>query len=604
VSHSSSVATARIRAIPLAVVIAIIGTLLLSAFAFVRTVDAAPVDAGYKDHSWAGNTSVNNPSQDKPQSKVWYTDGSWWGGLFADGEHHIHRYNASTHAWTDTGVAVDARNSSHGDWLWDEATDSLYVASVNGDTDPDPILVFKLNYDAGTDTWTHDADFGAAGIQVGTGPSETVTIAKDSTGQLWVTYQNAGTAGIDVMVNRSTTDEHTWGTAFAIGDASADDISAIIAFDGDTVGVMWSDQNPAENQTFFYFSTHADSNADDTAWSTKQSSAQGSESFAEDHINLKLTATASGEVLAAVKTNGSSVNHIQVLRRSTGGTWSAHGVVDDEGDVTRPQIVVDSTNAMAYVFYTSPELEAAGSQSIYYKSAPLSTLAFSTAGLGTPFIQDGGNDINDVSTSKHPVTESMGGILGIASSDTNESYYHGWISLGEEPESPFTDVPPSHKFYEDIIYIFDAGITTGCTATTFCPQTTVTRGMMATFLSRALDLPAASDDHFTDDDGTAHEDNINRLFEAGITTGCGPTTFCPKTAVNRGMMATFLTRAFELDPAAEDHFTDDENVVHEPNINSLFEAGITTGCGPTTFCPKNVVNRPQMAAFLHRALTD
>ena len=51
---------------------------------------------------------------------------------------------------------------------------------------------------------------------------------------------------------------------------------------------------------------------------------------------------------------------------------------------------------------------------------------------------------------------------------------------------------------------------------------------MATFLARALDLPPASSDHFTDDNGTAHEDNINRLFEAGITTGCTATKFCPE----------------------------------------------------------------------------
>ena len=49
---------------------------------------------------------------------------------------------------------------------------------------------------------------------------------------------------------------------------------------------------------------------------------------------------------------------------------------------------------------------------------------------------------------------------------------------------------------------------------------------MASFLARALDLPPADEDHFTDDDG-AHEDAINRIAEAGITTGCTATRFCP-----------------------------------------------------------------------------
>ena len=45
----------------------------------------------------------------------------------------------------------------------------------------------------------------------------------------------------------------------------------------------------------------------------------------------------------------------------------------------------------------------------------------------------------------------------------------------------------------------------------------MTRGQMASFLARAFELPAAGADCFIDDAGTAHEDNINRVAEAGIT---------------------------------------------------------------------------------------
>ncbi|MEO6578545.1 MAG: cell wall-binding repeat-containing protein [Candidatus Limnocylindria bacterium] len=423
---------------PRAAVTAIILTLILSAVVPIASVSAAPVTAGFKDHTYG--TGVVAPTEDKPQSKVWYTDGSWWGGLFVDGpdEYRIHRYNASTHVWTDTGVVLDQRNSSHGDYLWDAATNTLYVASVNGDTDVAPILVFKLNYNPSTDTYTHDSAFTSAGVVVGTGPAETVTIAKDSTGQLWVTFQNDSIPGdttspVDIMVNRSLETQDVWGVPFSIGQAGADDISAIIAFAGNKVGVMWSDQNPSGMQTFFYFSTHDDSALDET-WSTKQTSASGPDDFSEDHINLKLVATNSGQVLAAVKTNGGP-DHIQLLSRNAStGAWSKSVVVglgQDGGgqDVTRPQVVVDETNARAYVFYTSPTLTDAGAQSIYYKSAPLSTLSFTTVGLGTLFIQDGTNDINDVSTSKQNVT-SASGLLAIASSDTNNFYYHGFLSLG------------------------------------------------------------------------------------------------------------------------------------------------------------------------------
>jgi hypothetical protein len=91
--------------------------------------------------------------------------------------------------------------------------------------------------------------------------------------------------------------------------------------------------------------------------------------------------------------------------------------------------------------------------------------------------------------------------------------------------------------------VFNQGITVGCSAERYCPDDVVTRGQMATFLVRALDLPATPTDYFTDDDGTTHEQNINRVKEAGITSGCTPTTYCPDSSVTRGQMAAFLRRA-------------------------------------------------------------
>jgi hypothetical protein len=66
---------------------------------------------------------------------------------------------------------------------------------------------------------------------------------------------------------------------------------------------------------------------------------------------------------------------------------------------------------------------------------------------------------------------------------------------------------------------------------------------MASFLVRALDLPSTNVDHFTDDNGSTHEDRINALAASGITHGCGTTTFCPNGGVTRGQMAAFLHRA-------------------------------------------------------------
>jgi hypothetical protein len=89
-----------------------------------------------------------------------------------------------------------------------------------------------------------------------------------------------------------------------------------------------------------------------------------------------------------------------------------------------------------------------------------------------------------------------------------------------------------------------SGVTGGCSAGRFCPGGYVTRAEMASFLSRAVRLRAASTDFFTDDEASLHEPNINRVAAAGIASGCGSGRYCPAAVVTRGQMAAFLRRAF------------------------------------------------------------
>ncbi len=170
----------------------------------------------------------------------------------------------------------------------------------------------------------------------------------------------------------------------------------------------------------------------------------------------------------------------------------------------------------------------------------------------------------------------------------------------------YDDVPPGAKFAADIAWLTNEGITVGCDTSPplYCPNGLVTRGQMATFLVRALDLPATSTDYFTDDETNKHEARINSLRAAGITFGCTATRFCPDGLVTRGQMASFLVRALDLPSTSTDYFTDDETSKHEARINSLRASSITFGCGPTTFCPNGIVTRGQMAAFLHRGVAS
>src|SRR5690606_20332804 len=91
-----------------------------------------------------------------------------------------------------------------------------------------------------------------------------------------------------------------------------------------------------------------------------------------------------------------------------------------------------------------------------------------------------------------------------------------------------------------------AGVIGGGGGGRYNPGGTVNRARMATFLARAFEartgapLPAGAD-FFADDNGNTHEANINRVAAAGLTGGTGA-GYNPAGPVTRGQMATFLSR--------------------------------------------------------------
>ena len=127
------------------------------------------------------------------------------------------------------------------------------------------------------------------------------------------------------------------------------------------------------------------------------------------------------------------------------------------------------------------------------------------------------------------------------------------LSLPATGNDHFTD-DDGHVLEGAINRIAEAGITQGCNPpsnTQFCPDRTLTRAEAAGFLARALHLPVSGTDFFDDDEGSVLEGAINRIAAAGITVGCNPpanNNFCPTRVLTRGEMATMLTRALGLTP--------------------------------------------------------
>ena len=150
---------------------------------------------------------------------------------------------------------------------------------------------------------------------------------------------------------------------------------------------------------------------------------------------------------------------------------------------------------------------------------------------------------------------------------------------------------------------------TGCGGGRLCPGEAILRWEMAVWLVRVVDgadpLPVGSSRFEDVDGGVWWAAHAERLADLKITVGCSrePARYCPEDPVSRGQMASFLVRAFDLEPAPAAGFVDTADSVHRANIDALSAAGITRGCAtdPLTYCTARSTTRAQMASFLHRA---
>ncbi|MEA5456674.1 PKD domain-containing protein [Sinomonas sp. JGH33] len=402
----------------------------------------------------------NPPTSDKPQSKLWWNDGSWWADLWASGSGwHIYRLDRGTETWVDTGVLNDPRGSTLADVLWDGS--HLYIAShvvtVSTNEAPvaavpgDPALLYRYSYSNGT--YTLDSGFPAA---ISNNSSESMTIDEDSTGAIWATWTQVSgnsTSGFTntVYANYSAPGGAGWATPFVLPvsnpNPSPDDISGIVAFGKNKLGVMWSDQ--LAGTVWWAWRTDGTNPTASSSWNFQPALKGQNQALADDHLNLKqLQADSAGRVFAAVKTSLNDTSSdptlpqllLLVFRPGTGAFTSS--VISTTGDcVTRPQIVLDTTNNLVHEFQTAPSTSVTGcpfsgvAGSIYEKTASMDNPVFGS-GRGTPVIQDGSSaNMNNVTTTKQSVNSSTG-IVALASDNVAKRYWFSDRPLGPAPAAP------------------------------------------------------------------------------------------------------------------------------------------------------------------------
>lgn len=138
------------------------------------------------------------------------------------------------------------------------------------------------------------------------------------------------------------------------------------------------------------------------------------------------------------------------------------------------------------------------------------------------------------------IVDKLGGVVGDEYADRSGQ---GRILVFPYP---FTDVQSDDWFAEAVENVYRAGIIKGMTPTTFEPNTTVSRAMVAMVLYRMAGAPAVTDDMtcpFTDvKAGDWFYDAIVWAYNEDVLLGTTPTTAAPNATATREQMATLIYR--------------------------------------------------------------
>jgi PKD repeat protein len=463
--------------------VALLAAIFAIGLATIVPVVAAPAvpGPGFTDFVYkpdVDGTGGDDVTSFRNQSKLWFNDGKWWGILFdkgtsPNGTYRIQSFNMATQAWTTgaTATQVDNRNRSNADALWDGT--NLWVVSShvhgrnwapNGD-----LRIYKYTYSSVTKTYAIVSGFPKTLFTNGPDPDPVnkviaapdgtfaATIAKAPNGLLWIAYRYA----TSIKFLHSTTSGGTvWTTPIDVpglgNPVTTNDMAAITNVGTNGVGVLWSNQTAGDEA--FYFAAHKDGDADGT-WTARETAFGGAGTLSADgHISLKTDA--GGRVIAAIKTSRVSLAAplIDVIARTgnadVAGTWTNRIVSSVTQKGTRPVLVLDSENSQANVLIT--DVSTVGAQLITRRVAPLASLDFGAAAIGTPFIDSStAGSINNATSTKQ-VTTVASGILALAADITSRTYLHGCAGsvcpvtpVADFTGTPLTGVAPLNVQFTD-----------------------------------------------------------------------------------------------------------------------------------------------------------
>ena len=173
---------------------------------------------------------------------------------------------------------------------------------------------------------------------------------------------------------------------------------------------------------------------------------------------------------------------------------------------------------------------------------------------------------------------------------------------------PFTDVTADRWSYTYIKQMYDAGVVSGMTPTTFEPAGDVTRAQFVTMLAglAKADVSKYPATSFRDvPEGAWYAPYVNWALANGIVSGTSATTFSPDAKITRQDMAVMLyqyTQRYDvaLQQQTVTPFMDESSISAYalPAVQALHRAGVISGMPDGSFQPLGTATREQACVVL------
>ncbi len=182
-----------------------------------------------------------------------------------------------------------------------------------------------------------------------------------------------------------------------------------------------------------------------------------------------------------------------------------------------------------------------------------------------------------------------------------------------EVELPFTDVPEGAWYADAAAYVYEHGLMAGTSATTFAPDATTSRSMIATILWRMAGSPVVNYamDYTDVAQGQWYSEAIRWAASEGIVGGYGNGLFGTNDPITREQFAVMLYR-FAQEQGYDVSIGENTNILSYTDVADLSEyaisamqwavgAGIINGTGDgSTLSPQGQATRAQAAVMLMR----